>query len=163
LVQILQAGISAPSANNEQPWRFIVGQYGLGDTWAQLFDCLVEWNQQWVRDTPVLVLTCAKRTYTGSEKPNRFHFHDAGAALMGMCLQATAAGLQAHPMAGFSGTKAKAYFGIPDDFETCVMLGIGYEGPAEALPEDYRDLESRRLRRPMGETVFTGKWGEPFA
>ncbi len=44
-------------------------------------------------------------------------------------------GMQGHPMAGFSRSKAIELFGIPEGFETVAMIALGYPGDLEQAPE----------------------------
>lgn len=46
LNSIMEAARWAPSAYNEQPWRFIVGEKGT-EVYNHILESLVEWNQLW--------------------------------------------------------------------------------------------------------------------
>jgi len=54
---LLEAARWAPSCMGDQPWRILVWNKGV-DTkaWQQAFDCLVEGNQSWVKNAPLLCL-----------------------------------------------------------------------------------------------------------
>jgi nitroreductase len=55
---LLEAARWAPSANNHQPWRFLVGRHGFDGadaTHKGLFDALAEFNQVWASPAPVLI------------------------------------------------------------------------------------------------------------
>ena len=55
---LLEAARWAPSANNYQPWRFLVGRQGAEGadaTYKGIYDALAEFNQLWASAAPVLV------------------------------------------------------------------------------------------------------------
>ena len=160
LRMLFEAARWAPSSNNEQPWRFIVATKDHATEWNRLFDCLVEGNQTWAFQAPVLMLSIASLNFEDDGKPNRHAFHDTGLAVENLVLQATAGGLVAHQMAGFDVEKARADLRIPAGHEPVAMIAIGYPGNPNVLPERLRERELRpRSRRPIGEWTFWGQWG----
>ena len=150
----------AASSFNEQPWRFLVGRRG-DATYQKIFDSLVQFNQNWVKSAPVLILSVARKHFAHNGQINRHSWHDTGAAMANFVLQITALGLHAHSMAGFDHQKAKAAFHIPDDFETVAVTAVGYLGDPEALPEEMRKSEvAPRERKDLKEFVFSD-WEKP--
>ena len=91
------------------------------------FDCLSENNRKWVKNVPLLMLSCAGSNFAATGKPNRWTQHDTGAASVSMALQAEALGLMAHQMGGFDAEKARAAFGIPADYTPMAMIAVGYQ------------------------------------
>lgn len=162
LLSLFEAARWAPSSRNEQPWRFIVGREGHDNTWALLLDCLDEGNRRWAQHAPVLILTVASLMHVRSGRPNRWAWHDVGLATSQLLLQATAMGLHAHPMAGYSAERARELFGIPEGYEPITAIAVGYLGEADALPEDLRASEARpRARRPIADSIYAVTWGQP--
>jgi nitroreductase len=150
----------AASSYNEQPWRFLVGHRG-DATYKKIFDSLVQFNQDWVKSAPVLILSVARKHFAHNGQINRHSWHDTGAAMANFVLQITALGLHAHSMAGFDHQKAKAAFHIPDDFETVAVTAVGYLGDPESLPEEMRKSEvAPRQRKDLKEFVFS-EWEKP--
>ena len=150
----------AASSFNEQPWRFLVGRRG-DATYKKIFDTLVQFNQDWVKSAPVLILSVARKHFAHNGQINRHSWHDTGAAMATFILQITALGLHAHSMAGFDHQKAKAAFQIPDDFETVAVTAVGYLGDPEVLPEEMRKSEvAPRQRKDLKEFVFS-EWEKP--
>ena len=159
--QMFEAARWSPSASNEQPWRFIVGLKG-DETYQKIFDTFVEFNQLWAVTAPVLVLTVG---YTKSLKnpdlPNPTYTYDVGQAVAHLSFQAHADGLYVHQMAGFDAKKAEEVFNVPADFKVLTAFAAGYIGNPEILHPNLKEMEySKRVRRPISETVFTGKFGE---
>jgi nitroreductase len=157
LNRIFEAARWAPSSFNEQPWRFILGIKG-DDTWDKLHDCLVEFNQIWAGNAPVLALAIGKKTSAkGGE--NSVYQYDVGQSMAYITLQAEAEGLKSHQMGGFSKTKARELFDIPEDFQPMVMSAIGYQDRPEQLQPDFAEMEKQpRERKPIEELVFTGSF-----
>lgn len=160
LLAVLEAARWAPSASNEQPWRFVVARREEAADHQRMLDCLVPGNQRWAAQPPVLILTATRLDFERTGKPNRHAFHDAGLALAMLLVEATARGLATHPMAGFEAEKARAAWGIPPEFEPVAVTALGYPGDAAELPEDLRARElAPRQRRPLAESVYAGSWG----
>jgi len=147
----------APSSFNEQPWRFIYAVRENRPQFDPMLDCLVEGNRIWARNAPMLVLSVAKMTFSINDKPNKYAFHDVGLATGNLLNQVTFMGLVAHPMGGFSVSKAKKNLLIPAGFEPVVMIAIGYHGNVDDLPEDLKSRElSARRRKPVQDIVYPG-------
>jgi nitroreductase len=162
LQTILEAARWTPSCFNEQPWRFVVATRDDEEGYERLLGCLMEGNKGWARRAPVLILAVAKEQFTHNGKENRFALYDTGAAVMSLCLQATALGLFCHQMGGFDGEKARAELGVPEGFTPAAMLALGYPGDPEELPEPLRERQDApRRRKALSEIVFRGRWEEP--
>jgi len=160
LTALFEAARWAASSSNEQPWRFLVGRRG-DETYKKIFDALVEFNQSWAKSAPVLVLSVAKKTFTGKDSPNRCALHDTGAATALIGLQATADGLHTHSMAGFDPEQVRASFAIPSDYDIGAVTAVGYYGAPATLPEHLRKMEvAPRQRKPLEEFVFA-EWEKP--
>lgn len=161
LKSLFEAARWAPSSNNEQPWRFIVASKETSTDYDRLFACLVEGNRKWVFRAPVLILSVASLLFEDDGKPNRHALHDTGMAAENFVLQATALGLQAHQMAGFDTQKARETCLIPTGFDPVAMIALGYPGDPAVLPDYLREREIKpRERQPIGDFVFSIKWGQ---
>lgn len=164
LLSLLEAARWAPSANNEQPWSFVVGTREDPATFQRILACLNPRNQRWAAHAPVLLLTVTHRVAEASGRPNRHAYHDLGLAVAQLTLQAVAQGLAVHQMAGFNPEVAREAFGIPDGWDPVTVVAVGYPGSPEELPEDLRERElAPRRRKPLAAFVFTGRWGQPAA
>lgn len=158
IATLFEAARWAPSAFNEQPWRYIYATKDDGDVRAALESLLVPGNA-WAKDAHLLIISFAKKTFAKNGKPNRHHMHDLGCASGYMVLQAVELGLIGHQMSGFDHTKANAMLGVPDDFEPGSMIAIGYASDAAAIkPEALQREQSPRTRNEQDVFVFRGKW-----
>ena len=165
LISLLEAGRWAPSCNGDEPWRYLIWDRARDPGgFDKAFDCLSENNRKWVKNVPLLLLSCAGSNFAATGKPNRWTQHDTGAASVSMALQATAMGLVVHQMGGFDAEKARAAFGIPADYTPLAMIAVGYQAAPDVLDEETKKKElAPRGRKPLAERFFEGGWGKPFA
>lgn len=162
LRSLFEAARWAPSSYNEQPWRFVVARREDGDVYDRILSCLVEANQAWARQAPVLVLTAFAETFARNGKPNAVAPRDVGLAAGNLSVEATARGLHVHQMAGILPDRARELFGIPEGFRALTAIAVGYAADPAELDDEFRKRETApRARRPLAETVFTGAWGRP--
>lgn len=161
LRKVFEAARWAPSSNNEQPWRFIVGRRN-SDTFQKIASSLVSFNQAWAPKAPTLILGMAKKQFSHNNASNNFALFDLGAATSFITLQAAALGLHTHQMAGYDRDVARKAFQIPDEFALGSVMALGYQGEPSALPNaKLLDSEtSPRSRKPLSEIVLAA-WGEP--
>jgi len=159
---LLEAGRWAPSCNGDEPWRYLIWDKGRDAAgWQKAYDCLSENNKKWVKNVPLLMLSCAGSNFEATGKPNRWTQHDTGAASVSMALQAVAMGLVVHQMGGWDVEKARAAFAIPADYTPMAMIAVGYQTSADILDEETKAKELRpRARKPIGEKFFEGGWGK---
>jgi nitroreductase len=155
LTMLLEAARWAPSAFNEQPWRFIVGVKGMDDNYQKILDCLVEANQYWAKYAPVLIISVAHKYSSVTGKSNRFAHYDTGMAVGNLLAQATSLGLYVHQMGGYNTSKAKELFEIENDYELMAAMAIGYKGEIDLFPDDLKERESKkRYRRSIDEILM---------
>jgi nitroreductase len=162
---LLEAGRWAPSCNGDEPWRYLIWDKGRDpEGWQKAFDCLTDSNKKWVKNVPLLMLSCAGNKFEATGKPNRWTQHDTGAASVSMALQATALGLMVHQMGGFDAEKARAAFGIPAEYTPMAMIAVGHQTTPDILDEETKAKELRpRSRKPVTERFFEGGWGKGVA
>ncbi len=161
LLPLFEAARWAPSASNEQPWRFIVARRDQAEAFGRIFACLSESNRRWAGTAGALAIAVAAR-FTGSGRENSHARYDLGQAVAHLTVQAADAGIYVHQMGGFSADAARAAFAIPEGFDPAVAIALGRLGDVEALDERDRERESKtRDRRSLSKTVFGGAWDEP--
>ncbi len=150
----------APSSYNEQPWRYIIATKEEPEEFERMLSCLLEANQVWAREAPVLALGIAKLNFDYKDKPNRAAIHDLGLAAGNLLFEATARGIYVHQMIGILPDKAKEIYKIPEGYEVMTGIAIGYAGDPDKLPDDLKERDmARRPRKPIKELIFSGKWG----
>ena len=158
---LCEAARWTPSCFGAQPWFFVVCDRARNRAaWEKAVDCLMPANAVWARRAALLAAVCAAKNFDHNQKPNRHSAYDAGAAAFAFVLQAEAAGLRAHQMAGFDGDKARAAFSIPPACECLAFVAVGWQAAAETIDnEDLRQRETAaRERKPLAENFFDGAW-----
>jgi len=149
LLSVLEAAHWAPSANNSQPWRFVIARSP--EDREKFHSFIKEGNRKWCEKAPVFVAIL-------SDKKLGYHAFDSGSAWGYLALQASQKGLITHPMAGFYKDQAREVLRVPEDFDIQVIVAIGYQGEKEALPVELQEREQPSSRRPLKELVFEGEY-----
>ncbi|MGE0009472.1 MAG: nitroreductase family protein [Candidatus Babeliales bacterium] len=156
LMQLFEAARWAPSSSNNQPWRFVYAKRGT-PAWDTFFNLLVDFNKKWSHNAAVLMVILSKDV-TDSQRPNRTHSFDTGAAWQNLALQAASMGLIAHGMGGFDYAKAKEVLNIPDGYTVEAMVALGKPGAIENLPEEMRARETPSTRKPVETFAYEGQF-----
>jgi len=153
LASALEAARWAPSANNTQPWRFIVTRRGT-DAFAKVYESLRDFNKAWAGDASVLVVAVAL-TSTEDGSPMHYAQYDTGQAVAHFTVQAHAASLVTHQMGGFDRAAVKAAFDLPDNLAPLTVIAVGTLGSLEQISPEVLARESvPRTRRAITESVL---------
>ncbi|MCC4247701.1 MULTISPECIES: nitroreductase family protein [Microbacterium] len=149
----LEAARWSPSANNSQPWRFLLARRGT-DAHARIVDSLVGFNQGWAPAAGALLVVLAESTDAeGNARP--WATYDAGQAAAFFTIQAHARGLATHTMGGFSADALRTAFDIDARFTPVTVIAVGAFGDPDAADEAVRAREATpRARRPLAETLL---------
>jgi nitroreductase len=153
LASALEAARWSPSANNTQPWRFIVARRG-SKAFAAIYEALRDFNKSWAGDAGVLLVAVAQ---TATDDGSTMHFgqYDTGQAVAHFTVQAHAGGLSTHQMGGFDRAAVKAAFDLPDNFAPLTVIAVGALGDIDAATEDVRSREDApRTRRSAADSVL---------
>jgi nitroreductase len=142
----------APSANNLQPWQFIVGYRG-DETFAKIAEDLSGFNAGWAPDAGALVVAVTN-TITASGRDNAYARYDLGQSVAHFTIQATANGHMTHQMGGFDIDALTVALGVSEPWEIVSLIAVGALGDPNKLPEDRREAETGpRARKPLTEVV----------
>jgi len=153
LATALEATRWSPSANNTQPWRFIVARRGTA-LHAQVVGSLVGFNQIWAGSAAVLVVAIAE-TATPDGTPITHAFYDVGQAVAHFSVQAHHDGLVVHQMSGFDPEVVREFADLEERFVPATVFAVGEFGDVTTLPEVLQEREvAPRVRRPIAETVI---------
>lgn len=156
---LFEAARWAPSAFNEQPWRYIVATKDDPQQFAKVLACMVESNQAWAKHAYLIGLGVARMKFTRNEKSNRVAFHDLGQASANLTVQAIHCGLRVHQMGGILPDQARELFEIPEQFEAVTGIVVGYTAELESLSDEFRERDTTpRARRPIEQFVFGETW-----
>src|SRR2546430_15511252 len=80
LLSLFEAARWAPSSYNEQPWTYILATKEDPEGYAKVLSCLVEGNQAWAKNAPVLALACTSLHFARACRPNAAAVHLLGLA-----------------------------------------------------------------------------------
>ena len=153
LASALEAARWAPSANNTQPWRFIVARRGT-QAHARVHDALLGFNQAWAGDAAVLIVAVAE-TADADGNPRGFAAYDLGQAVAHLSVQAHHDGLHVHQMGGFDHGAVRTAFDLAARFEPLTVIALGPIGDPATLPEVLQEREAApRARRPLAESLI---------
>lgn len=142
----------APSANNLQPWQYIVGYRG-DDVFETIANNLSGFNQSWAPDAGALVVTVVN-TLTASGRANQYARYDLGQSVAHFTIQAASNGLSTHQMGGFDIEALTVALGVNEPWEIVSLIAVGSVGDPERLPEDRQAAEvGPRERKPLSEVV----------
>ena len=155
IIKMIEAARVAPSARNNQPWRFIIikDKETIKSLAANAF---YDVNNM-VGEAPVIIAVCANPDDDMKTSGKDYYLFDAGLAVENMLLAATDLGLATHPMSGLDEPAMKKILGIPDNIRVIVAMPVSY--PAG---NSYREAASERLgqrtRKDIKEIAFWDKW-----
>ena len=158
---LFEAARWAASSYNEQPWRYIVATKENPGEFERLLSCLVEGNQPWAKEAPVLALGCAALKFAANDKPNAVALHDLGQASAALSVEATARGLFVHQMAGILPDRAHEALSNPRGRAAAYRRGDWISRKSRRAP---RGVSQARSVTPATKTarrvcISPGQWG----
>ncbi len=157
LASIFEAARWAPSASNNQPWRYIVAK--TPEDRERFLSFISPFNVEWCKRAPVIAVAFAHQLNPNGSA-NRWGGFDTGTSWGYLALEAIRHGVYSHAMGGFDKDKAKETLGVPDDYEAMAVIALGYRGEKEQLSEKHQEREQPSSRRPFAESFFEGKYGD---
>jgi nitroreductase len=140
LERILEAGRLAPSADNEQPWHFIV----VTDLETKDKLSTGRWNS-FVRDSAFTVIGCA---YAGTTHSRKWSTIDTAIALQNMVIAAWSLGVGSCWIGDFEEAEVKRILAVPRDWRIVALISFGY-------PDEKPSMTSRK---PMKEIATYNKF-----
>ncbi|MGI6198713.1 MAG: nitroreductase family protein [Candidatus Cloacimonadaceae bacterium] len=154
VLTLLEAARWAASCMNTQPWRFIWAHNDGSEKYQKLFSCLMEGNQAWAKQAPVLIMALANLP-EGGGFCNQWAAYDLGLAIGNLTTQASLMDLYVHNMAGFSEEKVRELFEIDAQLKPVIMLTVGHPGDASLLSEFNQQRELKvQERKPLEELIL---------
>lgn len=144
---ILLAATLAPSAYNEQPWRFYVASSK--EDREMLLEYMTPSNAEWAKEAPVLIVVAGALYETHNGLFNYWGAFDSGCAWGYLSLEAKRKGYVTHCMGGFDRFDLKREFNIGDNHELYGIIALGKPGDSEAMAK-----EKPGGRRRMSEVIM---------
>jgi nitroreductase len=157
--KVLDAAILAPSARNQQPWRFIVVQ-GKENVEHVVTKAFFEFSRVF-KEASVLIFACANPSDDDIHEGREYYLFDVGLAVENMLLAATDLGLVTHPMTSVNEDELRKVLHIPDEVRFVVATPLSY--PVDGSYDDAaREKLSQRTRKSLKEVAYSNTWGELF-
>jgi nitroreductase len=152
---LFEAARWAPSAMNEQPWKYFWVHRDNTYKFNEVLNLLTGINPVWAKNAQAIIISVAQKNYEYNNKLNRNALHDTGAANFSIAVQASEMGLQVRQMGGYDREKAAAYFQLDNEkYELATFIAVGFPGEAEQLPDDLKIRELQpRTRKEINEFV----------
>lgn len=138
VASIMEAAFWAPSAYNEQPWRFHVALRQDEKTFFSFLEVLAESNQEWAQNASALVFSVARRERNRDGLKNDYAFYDTGQAVTHMAFAALGQGLQMHQMQGFAPAKCRQLLSLPSGIDPVAAIAIGRPGAYQTVDMPHR-------------------------
>ena len=154
LADILEAGRLAPSAQNKQPWRYLV--FTESDKIQKLaLNCgLIGLSNFFIRKAPCLIIACADTKANLKLNGQDYYLVDTAISFHQMMLMARGYGIESCWLAAFSEKKLRGYLEIPPSWRIVALAPFGY-------PADKKSTYSKMVssfagsdsRKPLSDIV----------
>ena len=137
--QCIEAARLAPSAENVQPWRFIIiDDTELRDKFAQQVFSGIYAPMRFVKKAPVIIIILAKPDLIANRIGKQiqgihYYFVDIGISGEHLALQAHELGMGTCWIGWFNPRKVRKFFNIPKSYKVASLMTLGY--PAEEKSE----------------------------
>lgn len=138
LRQLMEQVRLAPSARNDQEWRFVLvtdpeTRRGLSDAAR---------GQKFVAEAPVVVVACAETDRRLMSCGHLSFLVDVAIALDHLTLAAVEMGLGTCWVGAFDAQKARDVLGIPAEIEVIMLMPLGYPRDDSAEPKRRLDYDT---------------------
>ncbi|MDX5988567.1 nitroreductase family protein [Haloferax mediterranei ATCC 33500] len=154
---LFEAARWAPSAFNDQPWRFLYATRE-SNHWDTYLGLLSEGNRVWAKRAAVFAVILSKTTFDHNGTPSRTHSFDSGAAWQNLALEGSRRGLVVHGIGGFDYERTEATLSIPPGYAVEAMAAIGVRGSPDTLPTGLREREQPSDRKQLAAVVTDGEF-----
>ncbi len=147
--EVLETARWAPSATNNQPWRFVVikDKERKAKLRGGLRDALIPFSKH-IEDAPVVFVAW----YTPSLLFKKFQVSDVSNAVMYVLLAAHANGLGTCWIGWFSENRVKKVVGLPKKARVVALITLGYP---EEVPEP-------KERKPVRDIAYRETYETPW-
>jgi len=149
LQRVLEAARLAPSANNLQPWHYIV----VRDESLRRKIAELSFNQMFIAEAPVVIVCCGKKYHDNySWIANNMYLVDCSISFDHLTLAARNEGLGTCWIGAFDHAAVRDLLNVPMGFDVIILTPLGYP----ARPEAFGPPSSRRS---LSDIVSLDKFG----
>ncbi|ODS38968.1 MAG: hypothetical protein A7316_06645 [Candidatus Altiarchaeales archaeon WOR_SM1_86-2] len=132
--QILDAGISAPSAGNLQSWEFIL----IRDQKKKEMISEAAYNQTFLSRASVLIVVCGNQERSayryGSRGKELYCIQDTSAAIQNMLLASASLGIGTCWVGAFNENAVRKILKIPAGVRPVAIISLGYGAEKPGMP-----------------------------
>lgn len=139
---LLEAARWAPSARNQQPWRFIIGRRG--DALRARIERYVQGHSDWALAASLFVVNIYEAWHPDFDLP----LYDLGSAVAHMSVQGEALGLHVRQFATFDRAGLSREFGIAPPFTAVTICAFGV-APVGVRPDGRTRKDADALLWPV--------------
>jgi nitroreductase len=143
LARVLEAARLAPSARNDQEWRFVV----VGDPARRKALATEASTQAFMLEAPLIIAACAQTDGRVMRCGQLAYPIDVAIALDHLTLAAAAEGLGTCWIGSFDPAQVRRILGIPPEVQVVELMLLGYPRETGARPEKNRLPLDRIVRR----------------
>ena len=146
---ILLAATQAPSAYNEQPWRFFVARTPQDK--EMLMEYMLPGEREWIAAAPVLILVAGNMGDTHNGLFNYWTAFDSGCAWGYLSLEAQSRGYVTHCIGSFDRVDLRNEFQMSENLELYGIVALGRPAATEVTQKEKqmprKSVNSVLLRR----------------
>lgn len=160
LAALLDAARWTPALSTAPAWRLIVcDRFAEPETWGAVLGALARPERPWAYNAPVFIVAAAVSEASDVAALNRAIF-DCGAAVLQLCLEATARDLASHPTARFDSAALSTALCLPNDATALAVVCVGHRADLGSLGRDvYLRQLTPRQPAPEAKVCYEGVWG----
>lgn len=154
LNDMLEAARLAPSAQNRQPWRFIVLTNPEKIKALAANTGLIGLSNFFIRNAPCLIIACADKSKNLRVNDLDYYLVDTAIAFQQMFLMAWSYGIGGCWLAAFSEKKLCAYLDLPKNWKIVALSPFGYPAEKQGLySKALKTFAGSKDRLPMDKIV----------
>lgn len=154
LNEILEAGRLAPSAQNRQPWRYLVFTDNAKIQKLALHCGLIGLSNYFIRKAPCLIIACAESKVNLCVNNQDYYLVDTAISFHQMMLTALSHGIGSCWLAAFSEKKLRSYLDIPKSWRIVALAPFGYPAEGKSLyTKAVSSFAGSKDRLPLSEIV----------
>jgi len=159
LDDILEAGRIAPSAQNKQPWRYIVVDDK--ETIRKIaFHSMVGMTNFFIKDAPILIIACADADTSLRFNAQEYYLVDVAISFHQMMLAAWNHGIGSCWLAAFSEGELKKIFSLPANIRIVGFSPFGYPKQAGMYAKFVGLVAHSSKRKDISEILLDKKEGQ---
>ncbi len=159
LQQILEAGQSAPSAQNRQEWRYLVLRDKEKIKALSTHSGLIGLSNLFIRNAPCVIVACAETKKSVKLNSQEYYLVDVAISFQMMMLAAWDLGIGSCWLAAFNEESVKKHLKLPDTFRVVGISPFGYPAEKDKLySKALKKFAGSKNRLSLDKTVKYEEW-----